>query len=340
MSARADAAPDILDAPACGARIFVVMGVNQNYPQRENMRVPRGDLFLNGALAGAISKNPEIAVLDVPAGAVDLSWVPSSYDKDTRTKTRQNTLTLKLGDKATAFVVLDWYDDTPNAATIGYRTEVVEARQGALKSQRVAFHRSLPTPCAADMVTAEAASQAPPQILTPLAAPLFPSAVSPVAPPAAPMAVFPAVRSPQPLPQLASEPKLPAVAVPAPTPAPASLPTPAPAPVPQQLANLAPPPALPSAIPSTEPRPDAPDVSDAFTASLHYYYVVNSRGGAPAYVSASAEGTPLYTFPDATELKVANVSADKRWLTVAIPGGNRTGFVSTAIVTSGLRAAK
>ena len=38
--ARAEAAAPGLEAPACGARIFVVMGVNQNYPQRENMRVP------------------------------------------------------------------------------------------------------------------------------------------------------------------------------------------------------------------------------------------------------------------------------------------------------------
>src|SRR6187549_1988803 len=75
MSAPLSAAPDILDAPACGARIFVAMGFNQNYPKRENMRVPRGDLYLNGTLVGAVSKNPEIAILDIPAGAVELSWV-------------------------------------------------------------------------------------------------------------------------------------------------------------------------------------------------------------------------------------------------------------------------
>lgn len=292
-------AADIMDAPACGARIFVAMGFNQNYPRRENMRVPRGDLYLNGTLVGALSKNPEIAILDIPAGAVELSWVPSSYDEDTRGKTRQNPIKLVPGEKEATFVVLDWHNDTPNTAAIGYRTEVVETRDHAtLARQRVAFHRPLTTPCAQDQVTA--------------AAPSFPSTAQ------IPVDLPPVQSTPDPR-QIAKIAPLPQIVLP---------------PV---AAKAEPSPRAAPPAPS-EPQPAAPDVSEAFMASLQLYYVVNARGGAPVYSSPSAEGAPLYTFPDTTALNVVNVSADKRWLTVTIPGGIRTGFVSTAIVTSGVRA--
>lgn len=75
-------------------------------------------------------------------------------------------------------------------------------------------------------------------------------------------------------------------------------------------------------------------------ASLQLYYVVNARGGAPAYASQGGDVTPLHTFPDKAELNVVDVTADKRWLIVTIPGGNRTGYVPAALVTSGARAPK
>lgn len=265
MPGAARAAQDLLEAPACGARIFVAMGANQNYPGRDNMRVPRGDIYLNGVNVGAVSKNPEIAILDVPAGVTELSWVPSSYDDATREKTRRNTLNLTLAEKATAFVVLDWYDDTPNAATIGYRTEVAERNRQAFAGKRVVFHRPAATPCAPSETVAVAAP--------PRAKPV--SKQAPKAP------------SPPPLP--------------------------------------------------TEPQPEP---SEAFMASLELYYIVNMPAGAPAYPSPNTSEAPLTTFPDKTELKVLDVSADKRWLTVAIPGSKRTGFVSAAMVTAGARAAK
>lgn len=253
------AAQNLIEPPACGARIFVAMGVNQNYPAREGMRVPRGDLYLDDRLVGTISKNPEMVIIDVPAGTSDISWVPSSYDEPTRDKTKRNPLRLTLGEKATAFVVLDWYDDTPNTATIGYRTEVVARDREIFAGKRVAYLHTSATPCA----TMEAA------------------AVSPVA-------------------------------------------KAAPAKAPQARA-------------SREPEPDP---SDAFMASLQLYYVVNARGGAPVYATQGGDVTPLYTFPDKAELKVVDVSPDKRWLIVTIPGGNRTGYVSAALVTSGARAPK
>ena len=74
-------------------------------------------------------------------------------------------------------------------------------------------------------------------------------------------------------------------------------------------------------------------------ASLQSYYVVNARGGVPAFPTPAAEGPPLHTFADGTELKVVAVSADKRWLTVQVPG-NKTGYVSSSFVTSGVRALK
>src|SRR5262249_8914999 len=95
-------------------------------------------------------------------------------------------------------------------------------------------------------------------------------------------------------------------------------------------------PAAPVPPISEEPEPD---VSEAFLASGQFYYVVNARGGAPAYASPTAEGTPLYTFRDATELKVVDVTLDRRWLKVVIPG-ERVGFVASSIVTSGVRAPK
>ncbi len=285
------AAPDMLEAPSCGARIFVAMGFNQNYPKRENMWVPRGDLYLNGILVGAISRNPEIVILDVPAGTAELSWVPTAYDEDTRGKTRQNPIKLTLADKATASVVLDWYNDTPNTAAIGYRTEVVETSDPALFTRkRVAFHRPLAKPCAQDQIVAEAA---PPYRFS-----------------------APAQSTPDPR-QIARLAPLPQIAVP-------------------QQAPLQP--APPSAAP--EQQSGDPDVSEAFMASLQLYYVVSARGGAPAYAARSSDGPPLYTFPDTTALNVVEVSADKRWLTVTIPGGNRTGFISSLLVTSGVRAPK
>ncbi|MHB1207206.1 MAG: SH3 domain-containing protein, partial [Rhodospirillaceae bacterium] len=126
---------------------------------------------------------------------------------------------------------------------------------------------------------------------------------------------------PQPLAALAT----PAPALPAPPPA-------VPAPVPPPAAAKPAPPAA-----ASEPRPDPPDVSEAFMASLQSYYVVNTKGGAPAFATPAAAGPPLYTFADGTELKVVDVSTDKRWLTVQLPG-NKTGYVSSSIVTSGVRA--
>lgn len=257
-ASQAHAAQDFIEPPACGARIFVAMGVNRNYPTREGMRVPRGDLYLDGRLVGTISKNPEMVILDVPAGTSEVSWVPSSYDEATRDKTKRNPLRLALGEKETAFVVLDWYDDNPNATTVGYRTEVVARDRGAFAGKRVAYLHSPPAPCAA--IQAAAAG--------------------------------------------------------APRPAPAKAP-PAPA--------------------SNEPQPEP---SEAFMASLQLYYVVNARGGAPAYASQGGDVTPLHTFPDKAELNVVDVTADKRWLIVTIPGGNRTGYVPAALVTSGARAPK
>lgn len=255
-------AQDLTEPPLCGARIFVAMGVNQNYPTREAMRVPRGDLYLNDTLVGTISKNPEMVIIDVPAGQSEISWVPSSYDEPTRDKTKRNPLLLKLGEKDTAFVVLDWYDDSPNAATVGYRTEAVVRDRGIFAGKRVAYLHPLPTPC----TTLQAA----------------------VSPPAGPA------------PKAASA-------------------------------------KAPAAPPSADPQPEA---SDAFMASLQLYYVVNAPGGAPVYASPGGDVTPLYTFPDKAELKVVEVSVDKRWLAVTIPGGNRTGYVSVALVTSGARAPK
>ncbi len=257
--APAYAAQDLLEAPACGARIFVTMGVNQNYPAREAMRVPRGDLYLNDTLVGTISKNAEMVILDVPAGPSEVSWLPTSYDEPTRDKTRRNPLRVTLADKETAFVALDWYNDSPNAATVGYRTEVAARDRAVFAGKRVAYLRSAPAPCGVQQ-----------------------AAVAPA--PAAPAPKAPAAKAP-------------AVA--------------------------------------DDPLPDA---SEAFMASLQYYYVVNARGGAPVYATQGGDVTPLYTFPDKAELKVVDVSADKRWLTVIIPGGNRTGFVSAALVTSGARA--
>ncbi|MBX7198760.1 MAG: hypothetical protein K1X51_05240, partial [Rhodospirillaceae bacterium] len=136
MAAPALAAQDLTEPPACGARIFVAMGVNQNYPTREAMRVPRGDLYLNDRLVGTISKNPEMVIIDVPAGQAEISWVPSSYDEPTRDQTKRNPLVLTLGEKDTAFVMLDWYNDSPNAATVGYRTEAVVRDRGAFAGKR------------------------------------------------------------------------------------------------------------------------------------------------------------------------------------------------------------
>lgn len=257
------AAQDLLEAPACGGRIFVTMGVNQNYPTRESMRVPRGDLYLNDTLVGTISKNPEMVILDVPAGTSEVSWIPTSYDEPTRDKTRRNPLRVTLGEKETAFVALDWYNDSPNAVTIGYRTEVAARDRAVFAGKRVAYARSAPMPCGVQQAAVQPSAQA-----------------SPAAP--APKA-----------------------------------------------------PAAKAAPASDDPLPDA---SDAFMASLQYYYVVNARNGAPVYATQGGDVTPLYTFPDKAELKVVDVSADKRWLTVTIPGGNRTGFVSAALVTSGVRA--
>lgn len=258
-AAPARAAQDLLEPPACGARVFVAMGVNQNYPTREGMRVPRGDVYLDGALVGTISKNPEMVIIDVPAGEAEVSWMPSSYDEATRDKTKRNPLRLTLGERETAFVVLDWYDDNPNAATIGYRTEVAARDRSVFAGKRVAYLRSSPKPCG--MLQAAAA----------------------------------------------------------PTPAAAKVP--------------------PARAPSS-PEDPMPEASEAFMASLKLYYVVNARGGAPVYASQGGDVTPLYTFPDKAELNVVDVSADKRWLTVTIPGGNRTGYVAAALVTSGARAPK
>ena len=293
MSVPLRAAPDILEAPSCGARIFVAMGFNQNYPKRDNMRVPRGDLYLNGILVGAISRNPEIVILDVPAGTAELSWVPTAYDEDTRGKTRQNPIKLTLADKATASVVLDWYNDTPNTAAIGYRTEVVATTDPTMFTRkRIAFHRPLAVPCAQDQVVAQAA----------------------------PLARFssPAQSTPDPR-QIAKLAPLPQFARPQ---------------------NALPQQTTPPQAPVSEQQSTEPDVSEAFMASLQLYYVVNARGGAPAYPTPNTDAAPLHTFPDAAALTVIEVSADKRWLTVAIPGGNRTGFVSSAAVTSGVRAPK
>ncbi len=259
VSVPAYAAQDLIEAPPCGARIYVVMGVNQNYPTREAMRVPRGDLYLNGVLVGTISKNPEMVILDVPAGTSDISWLPSAYDEPTRDKTKRNPLTVTLAEKETAFVALDWYDDAPNAATIGYRTEVAARDRALFAGKRVAYLRSPPKSCA----TLQAAGSAAP---------------------------------------------------------------------------AAPAPKAPAAKASPTPDDPLPDASEAFMASLQYYYVVNARGGAPVYATQGGDVTPLYTFPDKAELKVVDVSADKRWLMVAIPGGNRTGYVAAALVTSGARA--
>ena len=295
--ASADGAAPAFEAPACGARIFVVMGLNQNYPRRENMRVPRGDLYLDGVLVASVSKDPEIAALDVPAGTMELSWVPSSYDDATRRLTKRNSRTLTLAETATAFVALDWYDDTPNAKTVGYRTEVVEARDSsAFAGKRISFRRPLKTPCAGEITTAALPS---PPSLPPVIpqSPPAPNVIAPVAPvPAPPQAAVPA-------------------------------------PVPQTAAKPAPP------VVAPEPRPDPPEVSEAFMASLQSYYVVNAKAGAPAFATPSAAGPPLYTFADGTELKVVDASADKRWLTVQLPG-NKTGYVSSSIVTSGVRAPK
>ena len=80
-------------------------------------------------------------------------------------------------------------------------------------------------------------------------------------------------------------------------------------------------------------------MSEAFAASVQFFYVVNAKAGAPAYVTAQAEGTPITTFANGKELQVIDTSPDKRWLTVVIPGpGERRGFVSSALVTSGIRA--
>lgn len=250
-------AQDLLEAPACGARVFVAMGVNQNYPTREGMRVPRGDVYLDDALVGTISKNPEMVIIDVPAGESEVSWMPSSYDEPTRDKTKRNPLRLSLGEKETAFVVLDWYDDTPNAATIGYRTEVAARDRSVFAGKRVAYLHAPKVPCGGLQAAVQASG-------------------TPVRP------------------------------------------------------------AVPQAVPATlEPQPEP---SEEFMASLKLYYVVNARGGAPVYGSIGGDVTPFYTFPDKAELNVVDVSADKRWLTVAIPGGNRTGYVAAALVTSGARA--
>ena len=78
------------------------------------------------------------------------------------------------------------------------------------------------------------------------------------------------------------------------------------------------------------------DVLQAFIPSAQYYYIVNARNGAPAFPAPRAEGTPLYTFNDSTELNVMTVDADKQWLKVRLPDG-RLGFVSTSVVTTGAR---
>lgn len=273
FAAPALAAQDPIEAPACGARIYVSMGINQNYPGRENMRVPRGDLYLNGTLVGAVSRNPEMAILDVPAGLSELTWVPSSYDDATRNKTTRNPLRLSLADKATAFVVLDWYDDKPNAATVGYRTEVAERDRGAFAGKHVIFHSHFGPPCASETVTAAAAAPAP--------AGGAPSNLARVAP-------LPVAKAP------------------------------------------------PQAVPD-DPQPE---VSAAFMASLQTYYIVNARAGAPAFTTPNGDITPVYTFPDRTELKVVDTTPDRRWLTVMLPGSNRTAFVSADLVTSGIRAPK
>jgi hypothetical protein len=319
-AAQAQGAAPALEAPTCGARIFVIMGVNRNYPDRENMRVPRGDFYIDGVRVTAVSKDPQIAEVDVPAGPVTLSWVPSSYDDDTRRQTKQNGLTLTLADTATAFVALDWFDDTPRSKTIGYRTEVVETRDTAFAGKRISFRRPLKTPCAGEM-TAPAASSLIPS----------PAQIPATAPTPAPT---PAPAMPVPMPRVQA-PSAPAPAIQTPR-VPDSLPALVPAPAPQPAI---PPPPPPMPAPDVGPRPDLPDVSDSFMASLQMYYVVNARAGAPAFPLPTAEGPPLYTFPDGTELKVLAVSADKRWLTVQL-AGNKTGYVSSAIVTSGVRAPK
>lgn len=355
------------EAPTCGARIFVAMGLNHKFPQRENMRIPRGDLYLDGNLVDRVSKNPEVTVLDVPAGKTQLSWIPSGSTSRDRSETNQNDLTLNLVDKETAFVVLDWFDDTPVATglsfstpSITFRTEVVETNdKSAFAGKRIVFHQSLDTLCSqAVTATATMPPHAEPQpaaslsIATqhvtlstpePQKAPP-PSAALPRA--TAPSAELQQVAPAPPEPQKVMAPGPETQTVTPSTPEPQKAPSPdaitqqgVPAsPAPQVTAPAG---AVPSksVVQGAELPAVAPDTAEDSISSAQFYYIVDARNGAPAFAAPSTEGSALYTFRNGTKLNVIEVSTDKRWLKVVVPGG-RTGFVSTSIVATGFRLPK
>ena len=299
------------EAPICGARIYVAMGFNQNFPQQENMRIPAGDLYLNGEQVDTVSKNPEISVLDVPAGRSTLSWVPSRFDAVARGQTQQKQLTLTLAERQNAFVVLDFHDDTPQVSgfvattpEVAIRTEVARSGSEAFAGKRVVFHRPLQRACMTVPVMAQAAPARP----APPPAPPPPVVAAPTLPPPSP----PVVRAPEP--SIAKVEPPPAVVPPPVAPAP-------------QVAALPPPAA----------QPNASAAAMGFVLSgPFYYYTVSPRAGAPAYPTPRAEGTPPYTFKEGTQLNVVAVSNDRLWLRVLTPE-RQTVYVSTTTVTMGAR---
>ena len=96
-----------------------------------------------------------------------------------------------------------------------------------------------------------------------------------------------------------------------------------------------------TAAPGAAPAPTEPAETEvAVLPTAQWYYIVNSRDGAPAFAGPVADGSPIYTFADAAELTVLDTTPDKRWLKVQIPHAKATGYVSSTIVTTGFRLPK
>lgn len=111
----------------------------------------------------------------------------------------------------------------------------------------------------------------------------------------------------------------------------------APPPAPVQPPRAEPSPPQIASLPLPSAQPNASEAATTFVpAGPYYYYTVSAKEGAPAYETARAEGAPVTTFANATQLNVTAVSSDRRWLRVQTPD-RKTVYVATAAVTMGAR---